>query len=104
MEKIRGLKIIRVLCKWYFGILFPVFVLWDIFVWILYIQEENVPKYCINVAVGEGYDFLDSEGYPCKIDWWYFITQPLLGSIIVFTVLFSPVLAFWYFSKRYQNR
>ncbi len=69
-------------------------------VWSLYLSEENVREYCIHVPAGQPHDFQISEHNACRMDWWYFVKEPLLISFIILLVLLIPAFLVHVLAKK----
>lgn len=90
MEENRVKRHAYVFCKYYVIVGSALFVLWDILVWVSYVSGENVGEYCIPVSDSGRYDFRAGENGVCRIDWMYFLREPLLVSALLYAALFAP--------------
>lgn len=78
-------------CRLYTVFMSILFIVFEVFLWALYIFDGNIREYCIYVPATEPYHFRVSEHNACMIDWSYFINEPLFFSALIYTVLVGPV-------------
>jgi hypothetical protein len=85
MEKHRLKHFIIHCCGWYVAVMSLFFFLFQIFVWSDYTSEWYEGEYCISVAAGQPYDFM-IDSSPCRIDWMFFVNEPLFLSALAYLV------------------
>ncbi len=76
------------------------FILFFIAVLPLYISDENIREFCINVSPDEYYHFRVSEHNACLIDWWYFVREPIFGLFLIYVAVVAPFVILHQILKR----
>ncbi len=104
MEKNRLISISTKLCEIYILAMSLVFFFWQTLFWSYYTSEENERDYCIDVDPSEPHSFLISENNACRIDWFYFVQEPLTGTALVYLVVIGPVALIGFILKAYLKK
>lgn len=90
------IRIVYYFCRLYVIFASVAVFLYLSFVWVLYMEEDNHPKFCI-VSSETNFDFMMDDNVFCQIDWAYFLNEPITFTFLIYAVFVGPVAMIGYF-------